>query len=105
MDPARSTRAVDFAANNNAWAITVGVDSSLRDGTPVLFTKNIRNSQGSDLLRLNEDPKLDAQTLPFRDKGGVIVLIGGSAQILKQDTLTTNRFNSVGAINKVIYPE
>jgi len=92
-----------FAAINNAWAVSQDIDSSLKDGTPVLFTKNIRSSDGDPLANLDVPPLLDAIQLPFRDKGGVVVKIGGSAQILKQDTLT-NGFNRVGATNIVIYP-
>lgn len=106
MTAAKSQNAADFDADNNAWAVTIGVNDSLEDGAPVLFTKNIVQKGGNTkLTKINENPGLGDNTDPFKDKGGVVVLNGGSAFTVKQDTLSTNTFNSVGATNDVMYAD
>jgi len=104
MPAENSTNSTLFGSDNNAWAVTVGVGQpSFKDGGPALFTKNIKQTGGIPLGSVNDPPALDPDELPFGDKGGVVVLQGGSALILKQDTLT-NRFNRVDAANDVLYP-
>ncbi len=96
-----------FKTENNAWSVAVGVDDSMKDGAPVLFTANIRqgrSSGSSKLTTLDQDVHLDSSSKPFGDKGGVIVLNGGSAFTVKKDTLSSNTFNSVGAANECLYP-
>lgn len=105
MPVVKSTDAAKFGKDNNAWAVTVGVDDSLKDGVPVLFTANIGNSSGNGpMLRIDEQPKLVADYLPFGERGSVVVLNGGAAIVLRNDALTTNTFNSVGQDNLVLYP-
>ena len=41
---------------------------------------------------------------PFGERGSVVVQHGGAAMILRKDSLSTNRFNAVGADNEVLYP-
>ena len=53
---------------------------------------------------MGQAPALNAATQPFGDKGGVVVLKGGSTFQVKIDSLTTNNFNSAGVTNVVIYP-
>lgn len=95
----------DFGPKNNAWAVTIGVNDSLEDGAPCLFTKNIRvRGSNTKLAHIDDIPGLGDATKPFKDKGAVVVLNGGSAFTVKQDTLTTKIFNSIGATNAVLYP-
>ena len=79
------------------------MSDATKDGAPVIFTANIGQSSG-DLTALNQTPYLRSTEKPFGEKGGVVVLNGGSAFTVKKDTLTTNTFNSVGANNGVLYP-
>ncbi len=107
MTAVKSQDQTQFKAENNAWSVAVGVDDSMKDGSPVLFTANLRqgrSSGSSKLTKLNQDVHLDASSKPFGEKGGVIVLNGGSAFTVKKDTLSSNTFNSVGATNTCIYP-
>lgn len=103
MTAVKSQDQTQFKAENNAWSVAVGVDDSMKDGAPVLFTANIRDGSAK-LTKLNQDVELHAGSKPFGDKGGVIVLNGGSAFTVKKDTLRTNVFNSVGAANDCLYP-
>jgi prepilin-type N-terminal cleavage/methylation domain-containing protein len=89
--------------NENAWCVTTGDFNALKDGAPVLFTKNITNNSGQKLPNLKQVPYMKGST-PFGDKGAVIVQNGGAAFTVKQDTLTTNKFNSVAATNRCLYP-
>ena len=104
MPAAKTQDPDDFDEKNNAWAVTIGVNDSLEDGAPCLYTKNIRK-RGTDtqLDNIDDIPGLGESTDPFKDKGGVVVLNGGSSFTVKQDTLTTNTFNSIGATNAVMY--
>jgi prepilin-type N-terminal cleavage/methylation domain-containing protein len=106
MTPERSTDASQFESGSekeNAWVVGVSIDESTRDGTPVLFTSNIKSSGGAKMNNLDDIPQLSTRT-PFGEKGAVVVQYGGAAFPVKQGTLTTNTFNSVGATNQVIYP-
>ncbi|MDA1097075.1 MAG: prepilin-type N-terminal cleavage/methylation domain-containing protein [Chloroflexi bacterium] len=104
MTAAKTQDAAKFDEKNNAWAVTIGVNDGLEDGAPVIFTKNIRVKGGNTQLdRINQNPGLGSTTEPFKEKGAVVVLNGGSAFTVKQDTLNTNTFNSVGATNNVMY--
>ena len=109
MGAEKTTKSVDFdrqGENENAWCVAVGDFNALKDGAPVLFTKNItRNGTTTKLARLSEVPKMNSSGTPFGDKGGVIVQNGGAAFTVKQDTLTTNKFNSVVATNQCLYPK
>ena len=107
MTAVKSQDQTQFKAENNAWSVAVGVDDSMKDGAPVLFTANLRqgkSSGSSKLTKLNQDVHLDSSSKPFGEKGGVIVLNGGSAFTVKKDTLSSNTFNSIGATNTCIYP-
>ncbi len=107
MTAVKSQDSTQFRAENNAWSVAVGVDDSMKDGSPVLFTANLRQGRSSGstkLTKLNQDVHLDSSSKPFGDKGGVIVLNGGSAFTVKKDTLSSNTFNSIGATNTCIYP-
>ena len=114
LDAVKSTNDQDFldAGNPNAWAVTLKADQT-RDGAPVLFTKNIRNSSGQPIGLLSEidpdtdatSPELDQAVQPFGDKGAVVVQNGGAATTVKKDTLTASGFNSPGADNGVLYPD
>jgi len=106
MTAVKSQSTADFMPENNAWAVSIGVDDSMKDGAPVLFTGNVRQRSGnSKITRLNQDVGLSASAKPFGEKGGVIVLNGGSAFTVKKDTLTSNTFNSIGATNNCLYPD
>lgn len=103
-----STNVADFAAENNAWAITADVGTSTKDTTPVLMTRNIGDGSGGDLTKL-PDPETDSANLnsdvePFGDKGGVVVRKGGAANKLKKN-FDGERFNSSGEDNLILYPE
>ncbi len=105
MTAEKSQNANAFDHDNNAWSVAIGVDDSMKDGAPVLFTSNIRVKSGaSQLSRLNQDVHLSSAKKPFGDKGGVVVLNGGSAFTVKKDTISSNTFNSIGATNNCLYP-
>jgi len=99
----------DGSDKENAWSVALGVNDSMKDGAPVLFTQNIRKGTSDTsttlLTSLGDKVVLSKNEDPFRNKGGVVVLNGGSTFTVKQDTLKTNTFNSVGADNGVIYPK
>ena len=108
--PAEANDVRQFGAANNAWALTANVSTSTKDTAPVIFTRNIGSSASAPLTRI------DSRTLefltdhamyntPFGDKGAVVVLKGGSAFGIKQDTLPTNKFNSSGDNHEVLYPQ
>ena len=91
MTAEKSQNANAFDHDNNAWSVAIGVDDSMKDGAPVLFTSNIRVKNGaSQLSRLNQDVHLSSAKKPFGDKGGVVVLNGGSAFTVKKDTISSN---------------
>ena len=106
--PAKPNDVTQFRWENNAWALTADVTSSTRDTTPVIFTRNIGNSASSPLTFVNDRnvqfQKTGNFAQPFGEKGGVVVLKGGSTFTVKKDSLTTNKFNSAGAKNRVCYP-
>lgn len=108
MGAEKTTRSSEFdrsGENENAWCVTVGDYNALKDGAPVLFTKNITlNGTATKLTRINQVPKMNPSGTPFGDKGAVIVQNGGAAYTVKNDTLTTNKFNSVSANNQALYP-
>ena len=69
MTSVKSQDSTQFKAENNGWCVAVGVDDSMKDGAPVLFTANIRKKNGQPLARLNEDVYLHAGSKPFSPKG------------------------------------
>jgi prepilin-type N-terminal cleavage/methylation domain-containing protein len=98
-----------YEGQNNAWAMAQDVSEATRDTAPVIFTANFGTAGGALLTKLNESsigfiPTKGFTGHPFGDKGGVVVLKGGSAFSMKKDSLATNKFNSAGADNPVIYP-
>ena len=93
-------------SENNAWAMAANVSASTRDTAPVIFTANIcRDKTNGKLQRISDQCYLGATAQPFQDKGGIVVLKGGSTFTVKKDSLTTNKFNSAGARNEAIYPK
>ncbi len=91
----------------NAWAVTVGVGTATRDTAPVVFTRNVRlANNGARMTRLgpNVVPDLHEREVPFGDRGGVVVLKGGSSTKLSRG-FSTNQFNAAGATNLVLYPK
>ena len=93
-----------FTRNENAWALTVGVNEDMKDGAPALFTANIGRSNGGRIFRADQEPFLRKDSEPFGDEAAVVVYKAGSAIVLNTDTLTTNSFNAAGATNFVINP-
>ena len=93
-----------FTRNENAWAVTVGVNGDMQDGAPVLFTANIGRSNGGRLFQADQEPFLRPDAEPFGDAACVVVFKGGSVVTLDTDNLTTNTFNEPGATNYVINP-
>ena len=101
-------------ANNNAWNLTADVSASTRDTAPVIFTKNIgykSGNSGNAITSGNALPNDDggqeagfAPVQPFQEKGGIVVLKGGSTFTVKKDTLNNDKFNSADATNRVIVP-
>ena len=112
MDQATGTNDQDFDDDNNAWCVTVGVNETMRDGSPVLFTSNISREGGQPLRNIDENDIALESTIstiftpvPFGDKGGVVVFQGGASIVVKKNTLTTNVFNSPGSRARgVLYP-
>ena len=103
-----TTDATDFINDPNevnAWAIVEDVDTTTKDTAPVLFTKNIRvKTSGALLTTADQESGLDVNTNPFGDKGGAVVLKGGSSTKLSKN-YATNQFNSAGADNPILYPK
>jgi prepilin-type N-terminal cleavage/methylation domain-containing protein len=110
MDSVNSTNRTEFLNGDAlAWVVTRGVTDATRDGTPVLFTQNIGNNNQPitriDTNRLNLTLGGTGQTArPFGDKGAVVVLNGGSSQVVKQTTLEASTFNPAGSDNFVLQP-
>jgi len=108
MPSEASTNYNEFVAEENAWAITEGVKSSTKDTTAVLFTRNLGDGSGGELSTLpdpeNGTANLNPDVEPFGDKGGAIVLKGGSTFTVKKN-FDLQRFNSSGQDNEILYPE
>jgi prepilin-type N-terminal cleavage/methylation domain-containing protein len=105
--PAKPNDYLLFKAENNAWALTADVTTSTRDTAPVIFTRNIGSSASAPLTFIDARPVFQTSGVnaqPFGEKGGVIVLKGGSTFTVKKDSLTTNKFNSAGSDNRALYP-
>ena len=100
--------------NNNAWMLTADVTASTRDTAPVIFTKNIGYRSGANGTKINKGQPLPndsgqevafvATEQPFQEKGGIVVLKGGSTFTVKKDTLDNDKFNSADEDNPVIPP-
>jgi prepilin-type N-terminal cleavage/methylation domain-containing protein len=105
--PTKPNDYTQFEGENNAWAITADVSTTTRDTAPVIFTRNIGSSASAKLNFINQRPYFQTSgqyAQPFGEKGGVVVLKGGSTFTVKKDSLTTNKFNSAGANNRPLYP-
>ena len=113
MASINSTNYQDFLnpGDANAWAVTRGINDATRDGTPVLFTANVGDN-GNKLRTIDTNVVTEltlgggTQTArPFGDKGGVVVLNGGSSTVIKKTTLDIATFNPAGSDNLVLYPK
>ncbi len=99
--PGTNFASPNFTSNNNAWCISADISEASPDPAPLLFTKNLRLTPD----QLNGDASLNEQQNPFRGRGCVVVTKGGSAVILKPQTLT-NVFlgRNMSVSNKVLRP-
>ena len=101
-----STNPKRFRAENNAWAVAVGVDSNTGKDVPVLWTANISRHPGtfSPLQSIDQVPYLVPDVRPFGDSIAILIENGGAAASLKTINLTPERFNPSGATNACLYP-
>lgn len=88
IPPARSSRAEDFQAENNAWRVVLGLEDA-PEGTPFLFTRNY----DPGILQSGDAPIILNDVPPFGKEGMVVVLKGGSAFFLKGNQLRNSFFN------------
>jgi hypothetical protein len=97
VPPPASETPADFTASNNAWCIVSDIMDTTKDGTPVLFTRNVSGT----ILTTNNT--LTETMNPFGDKGAVVVQKGGSALALRSTDISIS-FNPVAATNTILRP-
>jgi prepilin-type N-terminal cleavage/methylation domain-containing protein len=105
--PASGTNATTFTENNNAWCISSAVGESTVDGTPLLFTRNLRvtflNDSLTDINTAMPSMNGTVENSPFGNKAMVVTFKGGSSLALRTKDVADN-FNKVAATNRVIRP-
>lgn len=107
------TNALNFTAANNAWCITSDVGEGTLDGTPLLFTKNLRIDNLGQMKPANSgdiDTRMPAtlsggsENAPFGNKAMVVTYKGGASMALRTRDVAPN-FNKLELENLVIKPE
>lgn len=105
--PSTSTNAANFTENNNAWCVSSAVGESTVDGTPLLFTRNLRVTylydSLSDINTVMPNMNGAVENSPFGNKAMVVTFKGGASMSLRTRDVADN-FNKVGATNRVIRP-
>lgn len=86
-----------FSSNNVAWCVTADFDE-VAERVPAYFTKNL----GIDRLSQNASRALTTSP-PFRLRGVVVIFKGGAGTWIPRDEID-DRFNPIGATNRVIIP-
>ena len=89
----------DFAADGNAWCVTLDIKESTPDTVPFLFTRNI--NVGADLASLDAtDPLLDdGSGLGLGEKFGVVVYKGGQLAVYTKEQLDQETFNPADPVD------
>ena len=84
-DPDGKQHRTTLNRGENIWCVPVGVNDSMRDGTPVLFTRNIAVTNLSELTGPIRGTLNEAS--PFGTNALVVVLNGGSCLTLYGENL------------------
>jgi prepilin-type N-terminal cleavage/methylation domain-containing protein len=94
VTPAKGTNVLGFLNDtprgiHNAWNMACGSNlTATVDNMPLLFTKNIILTGGD--MNWTVGPYLNTNAVPYGSKGGVVITKGGSAFIVRRDTVTNN---------------
>ncbi|TAN39174.1 MAG: type II secretion system protein [Verrucomicrobia bacterium] len=81
-----------FRKENNAWCMVTGLNDSVPDTVPFIFTRNLSVSDLSAFL-IGGTPKWNTSppdNVPFGNKGVCVTYKGGSSFVLTPDNVSSN---------------
>ena len=101
MPKASGTNAADFTAAENAWSVTADITPESANAlVPFLFTRNVTVAGGQ--LGGTVTPVLNPDKFPFKDKGCVVITIGGTGRQLPANAM--EKFNEPESVDLVLEP-
>ena len=89
-----------FTSNHNAWAVVADITDSYPDTAPAMFTRNLDLRRMSDPITAdaasrNIPRQLRGATMPFGDRGMVLVTRGAAAFTVQDEDLKIAAFTNV----------
>jgi prepilin-type N-terminal cleavage/methylation domain-containing protein len=101
MPKPSGTNDSDFTEANNAWKVTVDLTPDSANALiPFLFTRNVDTA--GTTLGGGTQPTLDPDQNPFKDKGCVVITIGGTGRQLPAGVMA--KFNEPASENDILEP-